>query len=113
VADALTPDDEIFYHSQISYAQILLPHLQCQIQQERKEGMTYLCLAFLDSQGIKWKIMPTLAPDGKLQGLTAQRRNRRGRQGFHSQCVREQATLAGLNALIRYIKQCEVYEQTQ
>jgi len=110
VADALTPDDEIFYHSQISYAQILLPHLQCEIQQEKKEGMPYLCLAFSDRQGVKWKIMPILASDGKLQGLTAYRRNRRGRQGFHAQCVREQATLSGLNALIRYIKQCEVYE---
>lgn len=105
-------DGETFYGCSLELAR-LIPHLRCEIGHEVQEGQPYSYITFSDSEGVKWKIMPNLGVDGAVLSLRAQQRNRRGGPGFHDQCVREQATETGVNALIRYIKQYETFEQSQ
>ncbi|GIK37761.1 MAG: hypothetical protein BroJett011_15940 [Chloroflexota bacterium] len=103
-------DGETFYGCSLDLAR-LIPHLRCEIGHEVQEGQPYSYITFSDSESVKWKIMPNLGADGAVLSLRAQQRNRRGGPGFHDQCVREQASEVGVNALIRYIKQYETFEQ--
>lgn len=103
-------DGETFYGCSMSLAK-LVPHLRCKVEHVVKEGRPYSYITFSDGEGVKWKIMPNLGPEGTVLGLRAEQRNRRGGPGFHAQCVREQASETGVNALIRYIKQYEAFEK--
>lgn len=105
-------DGQTFYGCSVSLAK-LVPHLRCDVGHTVKEGQPYSYIAFSDGEGVKWKIMPHLGADGAVLSLRAEQRNRRGTPGFHAQCVREQASETGVNALIRYIQQYEAFEKNE
>ncbi|MBE7555757.1 MAG: hypothetical protein HS126_32300 [Anaerolineales bacterium] len=105
-------DGKTFYGCSVALAK-LIPHLCCEIGHGVSDDLPYSYITFSDNEGVKWKIMPNLGTGGAVLSLRAQQRNRRGGPGFHDQCVREQATETGVNALIRYIKQYETFEQSQ
>lgn len=105
-------EGETFYGCSVTLAS-LIPHLRCEIGHGVQDGRPYSYITFSDSEGVKWKIMPNLGTDGAVLGLRAQQRNRRGGPGYHDQCARQQASEVGVNALIRYIKQYETFEQRQ
>lgn len=107
-----TYDGQTFYGCSLSLAK-LVPHLHCEVGHAVNEGRPYSYVTFSDGEGVKWKIMPNLGADGTVLSLRAEQRNRRGGPGFHAQCVREQASETGVNALIRYIKQYEAFEKKQ
>ena len=105
-------DGQTFYGCSLSLAK-LVPHLRCAVGHAANEERPYAYITFSDSEGVKWKIMPNLGEDGTVLSLRAEQRNRRGEPGFHAQCVREQASETGVNALIRYIKQYEAFEKKE
>ena len=100
-------DSESFYGLALPHPK-LIPNLICKIRHGAKDGMAYASLIYLDNQGIKWRIEPSLTGEGQVQHFMLQQRNRTGQAGFHAQCFRAAPTPDGLRAIIQYIKQVEL-----
>jgi len=103
-------DGETFYGGK-SGGENPVPGLRKEVRHGIRAGKPYSYIVFLDSAGIKWKILPTLTPKGRIQTLNLLHRNSYGSQGFHQQ---ESAwgTTQGLGDLLRRIKEHELYELT-
>src|SRR5258708_5859386 len=76
-----------------------------------RSGPRYSYIVYLDGQGVKWKIVPTIvAKSGKISALHLYHRNSAGRRGSHSPGHSAWGTHEGLRDLVQYIHHHEEYE---
>src|SRR5260370_42524259 len=87
------------------------PGLIADIRHGVRSGQRYSYIVYLDGQGMKWKIVPTVVvKSGKISALRLYHRNSAGGRGFHSQGQNALGTQEGLRDLVQQIRSHEDYD---